>query len=57
MFDLRAPVPLNPDHDTAAFDCGKAPLNEFLKLHGLDKQTAMLSRTYVVTMGANVVVG
>lgn len=54
---MRAPVPLNPEHDTAAFDCGKTSLNEFLKLHALDKQTAMLSRTYVVTLGANVVVG
>lgn len=57
MFDLHAPVPLNGGHATSAFDCGKAPLNEFLKLHALDKQNAMLSRTYVVTIDASVVVG
>jgi GNAT superfamily N-acetyltransferase len=49
MNKLSAPQPLNAEHDTAAFDCGSPPLNEFLKLHALDKQRAMLSRTYVVT--------
>ncbi len=46
---LNPPQPLTIEHDTSAFDCGKAPLNDFLKLHALAKQNAMLSRTYVVT--------
>ena len=48
-------------HQLGAFDCGKAPLNTFPKSHALDKQNAMLSRTYIVTGGGavdgNVVVG
>ena len=49
MFDFQAPILLTPAHNVSAFDCGKAPLNDFLRLHALDKQNAMLSRTYVVT--------
>ena len=52
---VNPPQPLTAEHDTAAFDCGKAPLNEFLKRHALDKQNAMLSRTYVATSGMVVV--
>lgn len=52
MTSFQRPEILNEGHRTEAFDCGKAPLNEFLKLHALDKQRAMLSRTYVVTSGA-----
>ncbi len=53
--EISSPEPLKAEHNTWAFDCGKAPLNEFLKLHALDKQRAMLSRTYAVTSGARVV--
>lgn len=55
MSDLNAPEALRPEHKLASFDCGKPPLNEFLKRHALDKGNAMLSRTYVVTSGLEVV--
>lgn len=51
----QAPAPLTGAHDVSAFDCGKPPLNDFLRLHALDRQRAMLSRTYVVTDGGRVV--
>lgn len=51
MFDLQAPETLTLVHDVSAFDCGKEPLNFFLKQHALDKQNAMLSRTYVAISG------
>lgn len=47
---LNPPTVLDETHNVAAFDCGKSPLDEFLKLHALDKQRAMLSRTYAVTI-------
>ena len=49
MPELTAPVPITEDHDLSAFDCGKPPLDEFLKLQAYSKQNARLSRTYVVT--------
>ena len=55
MSSINAPETLRPEHNTANFDCGKAPLNEFLKRHALDKGNAMLSRTYVVTSDMEVV--
>jgi hypothetical protein len=27
---LHSPVPLEPTHDVAGFDCGAAPLNDYL---------------------------
>lgn len=42
------PVPLAKDYDTSAFDCGKEPLNEFLKKYALQNQSGGGSRTYVV---------
>jgi GNAT superfamily N-acetyltransferase len=55
MSDLSAPQPIDSSHDVSKFGCGKATLDEFLKLHALSKQRAMLSRTYVVTSGSSVV--
>ena len=49
MPEFSQPETLSKAHDTATFACGKSPLDEFIKLHALDKQSAMLSRTYVVT--------
>jgi GNAT superfamily N-acetyltransferase len=51
MSSLNAPVVLRAEHDLTGFDCGKPPLDEFLQRHALEKQRAMLSRTYVVTIG------
>jgi GNAT superfamily N-acetyltransferase len=42
------PVPLTKDHDASAFDCGKEPLNEFLKKYALHNQLGGGSRTYVI---------
>lgn len=49
MSTFSAPELLTADHPLASFDCGKAALNNFLQRHALDKQNAMLSRTYVAT--------
>ena len=49
MNKISPPEPLHSGHDTSGFDCGQAALNEFLQQHALDKQNAMLSRTYIVT--------
>ena len=48
MPDLSAPRPIDPSHDLSKFGCGEASLDEFLMHHALNKQKAMLSRTYVV---------
>ena len=42
------PRPLEKGDDLAAFDCGKPPLDNFLKQHAL-KNEGKASRTYVVT--------
>ncbi len=52
MNKITPPEPLRAGHDTSHFNCGQAPLNEFLQRHALDKQNAMLSRTYAVTSSA-----
>jgi hypothetical protein len=48
MSEFSPPTMIDAAHDISKFDCGKAPLNEFLSLHAVDKQNARLSRTYVV---------
>jgi len=48
MNEFIGPSPLDPSHNLEAFDCGKEPLNDFLRLHALGKQNARLSRTYVI---------
>lgn len=55
MSSFLPPEPIGSKHNLGEFDCGKEPLNAFLKLHALDKQRAMLSRTYVVCDNAKVV--
>jgi GNAT superfamily N-acetyltransferase len=44
---LRAPEPLNPDHDTAGFDCGVASLNHWLQRRAAANQVSGASRTFV----------
>lgn len=46
-----APVPLKADHPVGGFDCGKPPLNEWLKLRAFDNE-GRASRTYVVVATA-----
>jgi GNAT superfamily N-acetyltransferase len=55
MSSFSKPEPLHPHHDLRGFTCGKPPLDEFLKRHALDKQNAMLSRTYVTMDGGSVI--
>lgn len=47
---------LRSTHDLDAFDCGKEPLNHFLKRYALASQQANSAQTYVVTCD-RVVVG
>jgi GNAT superfamily N-acetyltransferase len=44
---LSAPVPLTPEHDLSAFDCGEPALNDWLRHRAL-KNESRFSRTYVV---------
>lgn len=55
MPSFTGPEPLHIEHALSAFTCGKPSLDAFLKLHALDKQRAMLSRTYVVTCDGTVI--
>ncbi len=41
------PEPLTASHDTPLFDCGKAPLNEFLQRYALVNQANGSARTFV----------
>lgn len=54
---LRAPEVLNRSHVTASFDCGKAPLNDFLRLYALNNAQSGSSRTFVVADSLNQVAG
>ncbi len=46
---------LDANHDTDEFDCGKEPLNRFLKRFALANQRAESARTYVVCVGRRVI--
>lgn len=52
---VTAPVLLDKTHDVSAFDCGKDPLNDFLKSFALQNQSGGLARTYVVLDDGKVV--
>lgn len=54
--DFNLPVLLSKEHDCSSFDCGKQPLNDFLKKHALQNQIGGGARTYVLTRG-NIVIG
>lgn len=43
------PELLSADHDVADFDCGRAPLNDWLQRRALDNQHSWTTRTWVVT--------
>ena len=45
---MRAPEPLNAEHDIATFDCGERSLNDWLRRRAHTNQGAGASRTYVV---------
>lgn len=52
---ISLPVPLSSEHELAGFDCGKAPLNEFLLKYALQNQVGGGARTYVLTRGKRVI--
>jgi GNAT superfamily N-acetyltransferase len=51
---LSAPVPLDPTHDLAGFDCGEPALDEWLQQRAL-KNESRFSRAYVACAGNRVV--
>lgn len=51
---LTPPAPLTPQHDISGFDCGSAPLDDWLRRRAL-KNEGRFSRTYVVTQEDRVV--
>lgn len=49
---------LNATHDRSAFDCGKEPLNEFIRQYALQNERKHNTRTYVMLPDdSNAVVG
>ncbi len=51
---LRPPEVLNEEHSTASFSCGEPELDRFLRESALNRQKAMLSRTYVVPVESRI---
>lgn len=51
---LSAPIPINDRHDISQFDCGKSPLNDWLRQRA-HKNEGRASRTFVVCDGTVVV--
>ncbi|WOH64049.1 GNAT family N-acetyltransferase [Bradyrhizobium sp. BWA-3-5] len=51
---ILAPAPLLPSHDVSRFDCGKVPLNDWLK-HTALKAEARSARCYVVLRRQHVI--
>lgn len=54
---LQRPEPIRAQHQVAAFDCGNAPLNEFLVRHALPNHQSGSAKTFVATTDNHVVVG
>lgn len=52
---LAGPVPLSPQHDCSAFDCGHAALAEWLRRRARSNEAARGSRCFVVCEGKRVV--
>lgn len=52
---ITAPVPLEPEHNTADFNCGNATLNEWLKKRALKNQINGASRTFVICQSNQVI--
>jgi GNAT superfamily N-acetyltransferase len=53
--EVNSPVPIDRSHDTASFDCGVAPLNEYLKKYALLNHQNRSARTYVAMRGSRLV--
>ncbi|MFN0167916.1 MAG: GNAT family N-acetyltransferase [Bryobacteraceae bacterium] len=52
---LSSPVPITRGHDTASFDCGVEPLNNYLRQYALLNHQNRSSRTYVAMRGGRIV--
>ena len=52
---LTLPVLLTKEHDLEKFDCGKSPLNDFLRKYALQNQAGGGARTYVLLRGNRVI--
>lgn len=52
---LHGPTPLEKSHDVSTFDCGSAPLNDYLRKHAFQNHQNRSARTYVVLDGQRVV--
>jgi GNAT superfamily N-acetyltransferase len=51
---LSPPAPIQPEHDTSQFDCGKIPLNDWLRKYAL-KNEGRASRCFVACSSRTVV--
>ena len=51
---IAAPAPLSDQHDLAGFDCGKPPLNDWLKYRAL-RSEGRSARAFVVAYGKCVI--
>lgn len=51
---LRPPAPLQQLHDSSRFDCGKIPLNDWIK-HTAVKSEGRSARCYVTTLRGSIV--
>jgi predicted N-acetyltransferase YhbS len=52
---LTAPAPLTAQHNTTAFDCGAAALDDWLRRRAVANQASGASRTFVVCEGDKVI--
>ena len=51
---LSSPVPITREHDTAWFDCGVEPLNDYLRQYALLNHQNRSARTYVAMRGERI---
>ena len=56
-FSFKPPQAISTSHQTSDFDCGKALLNEFLRLYALTNSQSGNSRTFVLAGADHRVVG
>ena len=52
---ISKPAALKPGHDVAAFDCGREPINAWLKTRAKKAGNGDTARTYVVCHGRRVI--
>lgn len=52
---ISKPAALKPGHDVSAFDCGREPINAWLKIRAKKAGESDTARTYVVCRGRRVI--